>query len=69
MSVFSKVGLTIGGTAADPRGPIREQFGIVCHNTVQHWGEAFIDAVDRMTCAAGAGTPAAEPAAAASEVD
>ena len=31
--------------------------------------EAFIDAVDRMTCAAGAGTPAAEPAAAASEVD
>ncbi|WP_323001951.1 glucosylglycerol-phosphate synthase [Denitromonas sp.] len=63
------LGLTIGGTAADPRGPIREQFGIVCHNTVQHWGEAFIDAVDRMTCAAGAGTPAAEPAAAASEVD
>jgi len=39
------LGLTIGGTASDPRGPIREQFGIVCHNNVQHWGEEFIKAV------------------------
>jgi len=39
------LGLTIGGTASDPRGPIREQFSIVCHNNVQYWGEEFIKAV------------------------
>jgi trehalose-6-phosphate synthase len=39
------LGLTIGGASSDPRGPIREQFGIVRHNNVQHWGEEFIKAV------------------------
>ncbi|MFV0662118.1 trehalose-6-phosphate synthase [Denitromonas sp.] len=60
------LGLTLGGTAADPRGPIREQFGIVCHNTVQHWGEAFIAAVNETT---GSTTTAAAPGEALSQAD
>ncbi len=38
------IGLTMSAAGGDQRARIREQFGTVNHNNVQHWGEQFIKA-------------------------
>ena len=45
--------LNMAASGGDTQARLREQFGIVCHNDVQRWGEEFIESVEA-ACASAA---------------